>query len=478
MGASSQDPNELVLSTMARDGSRRWLRPKLSKGAFLNRRRVVAYLLIAAYTLGPHVQIGGSPAILLDVPARRFTLFGFTFLPTDTLLLALAMMGLLLGFFLLTALLGRVWCGWACPQTVYLEFLFRPLERLLDGTSGRGGEPRRPPAPVRVALKYAVYLLLSVFVANTFLAYFVGAEQLWEWMHRPPFAHPGPFLLVTVITGAMMFNFSRFREQMCILACPYGRLQSVLLDESSLIVGYDKARGEPRGKKRKNLPVVEQPKGDCVDCGLCASTCPTGIDIRNGLQMECVGCMQCVDACNAVMKKLDRAPNLIRYSSARADADSVSGKAPRRRLRIIVYPALIAVFAALFVTVLASKQSFDAVLLRNQGHPFTTDAQGQVRNVVRLKLTNRSDAVSRYTVQVQAPNSTEIDAGGREWLVAAGAVETFPLSVFSPASLFVGSRGKVELVLRVTADNGDVRDVSYSLLGPDTLPPPANRKPK
>ena len=298
MSSPILQPEEHVLSTLEADGSRRWLKPKLSKGALLLKRRILAYVLIAIFTLVPFIKIAGKPLVLLDITARRFTILGFTFLPTDTVLLAIFMVGLLLSVFLFTALFGRVWCGWACPQTVYMEFLFRPIERLFEGTVGRGGYKKKV-APWRTALKYVVYFILCVYLANTFLAYFIGVDRLSEWVTQSPFRHPVPFAVMAFVTFAMMVDFCYFREQLCLIACPYGRFQSVLLDQNSLIVAYDKNRGEPRGKLRKKkkdqaeaLPII----GDCIDCGNCVTTCPTGIDIRKGLQMECINCTQCIDA--------------------------------------------------------------------------------------------------------------------------------------------------------------------------------------
>ncbi|MEM6995680.1 MAG: cytochrome c oxidase accessory protein CcoG [Myxococcota bacterium] len=463
------DPEEHVLSTLERDGSRRWLKPRLSRGRLLALRRAFAYFLIAAYSLIPYIEVGGQPLILLDLPARRFTIFGLTFLPTDTLLLALAMVGLLLGFFLATALVGRVWCGWACPQTVYMEFLFRPIERLFEGTRGRGGAPRRAPSFLRVAGKYAVYLALAFFLANTFLAYFIGVETLWAWMRASPIDHPVPFLIMALLTGAMMFHFSYFREQLCILACPYGRLQSVLLDERSLIVSYDARRGEPRGKKKnsRSLPVVDEPRGDCVDCGLCVATCPTGIDIRKGLQMECVNCTQCIDACNAVMDKVKRPRGLIRFSSQRADQGRADKRVPRPR--VIIYPALLALIAAMFVAVLMGKTTFDAVLLRNAGHPYTTTQGGDIRNMVRLKLTNRGEVAQRYEVRLLEPAGVALSVVDETLELPPRATQTFPISVVAAPKVYIGARGKLELSLQVTADDGDTREVQCSLLGPETL---------
>ena len=282
------NPEERVLSTLDHDGRRRWIYPRLAQGVFWHWRRVVAYALIAVYALLPFVTIGGKPAILLDLANREFTFFGFTFLPTDTVLLAIFVVTVFLFIFFLTAIAGRVWCGWACPQTVYMEFVFRPLERLFTGTVGRGAKPKKDVPPWRIVAMYATYFVICLHLANMFLAYFVGVDKLHHWIWTStPFQHPAPFAVVAVITGLMMFDFCYWREQLCIIGCPYGRFQSVMLDRSSAIIGYDEQRGEPRGKGRDR---EAKGLGSCVDCHLCVDVCPTGIDIREGLQLECIGC--------------------------------------------------------------------------------------------------------------------------------------------------------------------------------------------
>jgi len=307
---------ERVLPTLNVDGSRRWLRPRPSPGRFLDRRRAVAWALIAVFALLPHARVGGAPAILLDVVHRRFSLLGATFYPTDTVLLMLLLLGTFLGIFLLTAVVGRAWCGWAGPQTVYMEFVYRPIERLVD----RGVTAVARNAAWRRAVKALAFLAVSMFVAHTFLAYFVGADALGRWVRASPFEHPVAFLVMAATTALMFLDFAWFREQVCLVACPYGRLQSVLLDRRSLIVAYDPRRGEPRGK-------LGRVAGDCIDCRACVLTCPTGIDIRDGLQMECIHCAQCIDACDAIMDRVGRPRGLVRYGSR----DEMAG-APRRIL--------------------------------------------------------------------------------------------------------------------------------------------------
>ncbi len=455
------EPEEHVLSTLERDGSRRWLKPKLSPGRFWKRRRVVAYALIAIYTLIPfaHWFYGGRPLVLLDIPARRFTILGYTFLPTDTVLLALFMVGMLLTIFLLTALFGRVWCGWGCPQTVYLEFVFRPIERLLEGTAGRGG-PKKEIAPWRVVVKYVLFFIVCLHLSNTFLSYFVGVDRMVEWTRQSPLTHPVPFLIVTAVSGLMMFDFCYFREQTCIIACPYGRFQSVLLDQNSLIVAYDEKRGEPRGKMAKGqtgLPVL----GDCVDCKMCVTTCPTGIDIRKGLQMECINCTQCMDACDAVMSKIGRPAGLIRYSSQNRDR---GGGGRLLRARTMIYPVLLGTIATIFVVVFMSQLSFNAVLLREAKLSNTATADGRVQNLLRLKLTNRVDEVNSFRVTVVEPAGAELHLSEASVALAPYATETFHLQVTCAKDLF--RNGRAPLKLLVENDRKESREFEFVLLGP------------
>lgn len=454
------EPEEHVLSTLEKDGSRRWLKPKLSKGQLLKYRRWVAYLLIAVFTILPFIKIGGKPFILLDITARRFTIFGFTFLPTDTMLLAIFMVGLLLSVFLFTALFGRVWCGWACPQTVYMEFLFRPIERLFDGTAGRGGKKRNVP-PWRTAAKYVVYFIVCVYLANTFLAYFVGVERLSLWVRQSPVDHPVPFLVMAFVTVAMMFDFCFFREQLCLVACPYGRFQSVLLDRNSLIVAYDERRGEPRGKLKRQssdqLPVL----GDCINCGNCVTTCPTGIDIRQGLQMECINCTQCIDACNLVMEKVGRAPDLIRYSSQSRDQ---GGKGGLLRVRTIIYPVLLLGIATAFIAVFLASKTFDAVVLREPGNPHTLTEDGRVQNLMKLKLTNRSDDPMNFDAAVLAPEGVEFEFREPDLDVSPNDSRTFHVGVVAPREIF--QLGRADIEFEVKNDQAVSRTLRFRLIGP------------
>lgn len=459
-----------ALSTMNDDGSRKWLFPKVSPGKHLNRRRAVAWLLIALFTALPHLTINYKPAVLLDVAARRFTILGYTFLPTDTILLALLGIGIFLTLFLITAVVGRVWCGWACPQTVYLEFLYRPLERFFDGMPGKPPKNWFQRSGSGRFFKYVTYLFISMFLAHTFLAYFVGAATLREWVQLSPLKHPGPFLVMAGVTAAMLFDFAFFREQVCLVACPYGRFQSVMLDRNSLIVGYDRLRGEPRGMRGKgsddlHLAVLagvnsQSAQGDCIDCKMCVTTCPTGIDIRNGLQLECVNCAQCIDACDSVMQKIGKPLGLIRYASE----SSLQGEPWKfLRPRVMIYPVLLVVVISLFTYLLLQRGPAYIHVQRGAGAPFYTMPTGEVANPVRLKIINRRDVPMEYTVST-TDSHTHLIADQMPIRVEPYESVMVPATLISSPDGF--TRGKHEAHISVTDSKGYHKDVSYLMLGP------------
>lgn len=468
-GSSRADESTDVLSTLNNDGSRRWLRPKPSPGRLLTARRVVAYSLIAVFALLPLVHVGGKPLILLDLAARRFHILGTTFYPTDTLLLALLLVGTFLTIFWMTALVGRVWCGWGCPQTVYMEFVYRPIERFFEGTPGRAAKGWLQTSGAGKILKYGAFLVVSLALAHTFLAYFVSWDRLGQWVFGSPLDHPVGFGIVALVTAAMMADFSYLREQICLVACPYGRLQSVLLDRQSMIVRYDERRGEPRGRRRAGaaadvaLPVLSATHGagDCVDCHLCVTTCPTGIDIRKGLQMECVNCAQCIDACNAVMRKLHRPEGLIRYSSQ----DGMEGRPLRvLRPRVVLYPAIILVIATVFTLVLVNTGIADVTVLRGQGLPFVLAPAGEVENNIRVKIVNRTQEPADFSIGLSGLDGARLASDLSRVSVAPGEMLTTPAQVFVPAAVF--RDGKARVMITIGGPQGYSRSIPFTLVGP------------
>ena len=388
-------PNRDSVTTIRDDGSRLFLHPADARGRWTRARRWSAWLLVAIYLALPWIPVGGHPAVFLDVGSGRFHLFGLTFAFQDTWLLFFAITGLGFSLFFLTSLLGRVWCGWACPQTVFLEHVYRRVERWLEGdaVSRRklDAAPWTAGKAARRVVKQIVFVLLSAVVTHLFLAYFVSIPELWTMMHDAPTKHWGAFLFVAATTGILYFNFAWFREQLCLIICPYGRLQSVLLDDHSLVIGYDAKRGEPRGK------VGAPDAGACIDCNRCVQVCPTGIDIRQGLQIECIACAACVDACDEVMDKLKRPRGLVRYDSTA----SFAGERTRwLRPRIWLYLGLLAIGATVATFAVSTVRPAVLGVTRMQGAPYYLDAES-VRNQFLVRLVNKRDVEATFIVSVE-----------------------------------------------------------------------------
>ena len=367
--------------------------------------------------------------MLLNVVHRDFIFFGVTFQPTEVLLLALLLITIFLSIFLITALLGRGWCGWACPQTVYLEFLYRPLERMIYGE--HGGRAKEEVPLYKRGLKYLVFFVVSLHLSHTFLSYFVGPHIMFDWTFGSPSQHPAAFAIVYGVTALMMFDFGYFREQMCTLVCPYARLQSVLLDRDSLIIGYDDQRG------------------DCIDCNLCVAACPTGIDIRDGLQLECIACTQCVDACDAVMDKVKRPRGLIRFASQ----NTLTGVAKKFwRPRIVIYPIIVAVVFSSFLTLLGNRASSEVVFRRVQSD-VPVLLENEVLQSVMLDLANNSDVEHAYTLVVNEPAISMVKQLPN---LKAYEKRVIQLPIKVPVDAFVD--GKFVMTITVS-DDGNLNEV-------------------
>lgn len=456
-----------TLYTVDKEGKRKWVYPEIVIGFWVKRRAVVAYVLMAFYLLMPWITIGGKQGVRFDIPHRHFTFFSFEFWATDGFLLFLVFGMLTFSLFLFTSLLGRVWCGWACPETVFLEFLYRPIERL---TLGKATKRKRlesnPWTTEKIIRKFAQHTLSAVaawVIASSALAYFIGREPLLQMMSDWPQNNPTPFALTLGMMGLMAFQFGWFREQFCTVLCPYARFQSVLMDSQSIIVGYDIVRGEPRGKVREKKQGSE---GDCVDCGLCVRVCPTGIDIRNGLQLECVACTACVDACDSIMEKVGSAPGLIRYDTE----DRLLGKDKKRsilRTRPFVYFAILLAFAGTFVVSLSLRQNAEFQIVRGRvaSTPYSVLPDGRISNQLQLILLNKADSPQSFSLRVEPADSATLVLPQNPVTVAGRTHKTLPLFVNFEASLLKQKKGKI--IIFAEGSNGFKGHQPFSLLGPD-----------
>lgn len=387
-------PTRDSVTTINDDGSRYFLHPSDVHGWFTRWRRHSGLVLIAIYLLLPWIPVDGYPAVFLDIAERRFHFFGYTLAAQDAWLLFFGLTGMGFGLFFLTALLGRVWCGYACPQTVFLEHIYRRIERMIegDGPSRRqlDAAPMSAGKLARRLLKHALYILVSLVITHLFLAYFVSIPEVWHMMSAAPGQHWGAFLFMAIASGILYFNFAWFREQLCIVICPYGRLQSALSDDHTMTIGYDGTRGEPRGK------VGTPAAGACIDCNRCVQVCPTGIDIRHGLQLECIGCAACIDACDEVMTKVKRPTGLIRYDSL---VSFRGGKTRWLRPRTIVYGVLLCIGIAVATFAFSTVKPASMIVFRMSGAAYFVD-RDDVRNQFMLRIVNKRNVPVTFVVKL------------------------------------------------------------------------------
>ena len=436
-------PDLISLSTINEDGSRRFLHPVEARGRFTFWRRVVAMLIIGVFIALPLIKINGYPAVLFDLAERRFHLFGLTFVSRDFWLGFFLVSGLAFSLFFVTSLLGRIWCGWTCPYTVWLEHVFRRVERWIEGDASKqqklDDSSWNSEKILKRGFKHLVFVLLAFLIVTVFVSYFVPLKDLFG----VPGKHVKAFGVIVFLSAALYFCFSWFREQFCVILCPYGRIQSALSDDNTMVIGYDGNRGEPRGKPR------DPNTGDCVNCRKCVDVCPTGIDIRNGLQMECIGCAACIDACDQVMERLKRPRGLIRYSSYNA---LKGDKTHWFRPRIAIYLVMMAIGAGAFAFSLSRVHPVEFTVTRMQGMPFY-ESDGTVRNQYQITLENKRNQTSRFTLDAEgAPADVQLsgfDTNGVE--IDAQGEQSYPFIVIVPNESYTGT---FPLTLTVTAEPG------------------------
>ncbi len=402
------------LATIKEDGNRNWVYPKQVKGMLFRYRTYVSWFLLILLFSGPFIRINGHPFLLFNIFERKFIIFGSVFWPQDTQLLIFLLLIVALFIILFTTVFGRIWCGWACPQTLFMEMVFRKIEYWIEGDSNQQRALDSSPWNVKKILKKGskliIFSLISLLIGHILMAYLIGVDKVVEIVSRPPAEYLLGFIGLLAFSGVFLFVFSWFREQACLVVCPYGRLQGVLLDRNSINVMYDYVRGEPRRKAGKK----NQKSGDCVGCDLCVQVCPTGIDIRNGLQMECINCTACIDSCNEVMLKVGRPAGLIRYTSE----NSIEGTTPNKltgkvKLAIAVLVLLILIFFGL----LFSREDIQATVTRFPGMTYQQRNEYQVSNLYQITLINKTFCFQR--VKLESPSSDfEVEIMGvHEWVL-------------------------------------------------------------
>ena len=413
--------------TITDDGKKRkWIYPKIIKGKVYQYRAAVSYFFLAVLFSAPFLKLNGEQLILLNVLERKFVFFGIIFWPQDFYLFVLALLIFIIGVVLFTVVFGRVFCGWACPQTIFLEMVFRKIETWIEGDHLKQRKLDEGPLNFekvrKKTIKHVLFLAISFLIANIFLSYLISSAVLWKIMTEPIAMHVTGFIAICVFTMAFYLVFSRMRELVCTVACPYGRLQGVLLDNQSIIVAYDYQRGEPRGKRVKE---IEQPEGDCIDCKLCVQVCPTGIDIRNGTQMECVNCTACIDACDMVMEKIDRPLRLIGFKSE----DEIATKKPfRLNKRIYGYAGVLLMLMTVLGYLLISRSDVETTILRASGTLYQLrDKDKTVSNLYNSELMNKTTRPIKFEI-VPDNKEAKIQYIQKENMVKPG--ETIKITFF------------------------------------------------
>ncbi|SDM10156.1 cytochrome c oxidase accessory protein CcoG [Siphonobacter aquaeclarae] len=452
------------VSNQETDGRRKWIYPRLPKGGVYYRWRIVVALGLLLILFGlPWLEFQGHPLFLFNVLDRKFIFFGVPFWPQDFYLVALGLLAFMVFIIAFTVAFGRVWCGWACPQTIFMEVVFRTIENWIEGDykaqKKLDAGPWNSDKIRKKTLKHLVFFLISFAIANTFLAYLIGKDELLAIQTDNPMNHLGGLASLLVFTVVFYLVFAKLREIVCIVICPYGRLQGVLLDKKSIVVAYDYVRGEPRGKlsKKEN----ETPKGDCVDCSLCVQVCPTGIDIRHGTQLECINCTACIDACDQVMDKIHKPKGLIRYAS-------LEGIEQKKKLRfdgrLRAYSAVLLILTAVIGYLLVVRKDVDTTILRASGLTFQKQPDGRISNLYNLEIVNKTFRPVHVTVRVKQPDFALQFVGQPLTTVEPGELTKGSFFLSVPARRI--RENKTPLVLEILADGKMVEEVGTNFMGP------------
>lgn len=459
------------IATINKEGKRAWIYPKKPSGRFYDRRKIVSYVLLAFLIAAPFVKINGNQFLLLNVLERRFNIFGFPFWPQDFHLFVIMMLIGVVFVIFFTVAFGRIFCGWMCPQTIFMEMVFRRIEYWIEGDRGKQirlqkQEWNAEKIRKRVT-KWAIFFIISFAIANIFLAYLIGADKLLEYISEGPFENVSTLISLLIFTAVFYFIFAWFREQVCIIACPYGRLQGVLLDNKSIVVAYDHKRGEKeagRAKFKKNEDRPATGKGDCIDCFQCVHVCPTGIDIRNGTQLECVNCTACIDACDHMMESVNLPKGLIRYASE----DHIEKKAKFQfNARLKGYSAVLIILIGVFIGMLFLRNDLEARVLRLPGQLYEHKENNMISNVYTFKLVNKtSEDIKDVYFKLLSHDGTITTVKHHHMLVPKQGLQEGTLFIEINSAALTGDKDKV----KIGVYSGDelIETTKTTFLGPRT----------
>lgn len=449
--------------TEKQSGKRQWLYPAVRKGPLYKWRSIISYFYLIFFFAGPFLRINGQPFLLLNVIDRQFVLLGQVFWPQDIFIFVLASLVFLVCIVLFTIAFGRVFCGWICPQTIFMEMVFRKIEIWIEGDPKKRRKLDEGPLTrekiIRKTSKHAIFILLSFLIANTFLAYIIGSESLIRIITEPIAAHLSGFISIWIFTIVFYLVYSKVREQVCTMICPYGRLQGVMIDKNTLVVAYDDVRGEPRGKlDRKADPSVS--KGDCVDCGLCVDVCPTGIDIRNGTQLECINCTLCIDACNIVMEKIHKDLNLIGFYSENMIHQK---KKPSFNSRMMGYSAVIVILIGILSYFIFSRSDMDVTIMRSAGMLYQEQPGGNISNIYNAEIINKTNRNRTVILKPEDPSIKikYIQAPGP--LSKGGSVKAVFFVIIPAKNIHTP---KTDVRLQLITDHKVIQTISTNFVGP------------
>jgi cytochrome c oxidase accessory protein FixG len=452
------------IATIDEHGKRKWIFPFKPSGKLFNYRKYLSYVYLLVFFGLPFIKVHGEPLFLINILERKFILFGMIFWPQDFFIFGIGMLIFIVFIALFTVIFGRVFCGWACPQTIFMEMLFRRIEYWIEGDAPHqkalASAPWSREKIVKLTAKYVLFFLLSFLIANTFLAYIIGVDELIKIVTEPLSSHIGGLISILIFTGVFFFIYSWFREQVCLIVCPYGRMQGVLLDRDSIVVAYDYVRGEDRHKFKKN---EERTGGDCIDCNKCVKVCPTGIDIRNGTQLECINCTACIDACDEMMEGVGLEKGLIRFDSENGIKNKVK-LAFTNRMK--AYSAVLLLLIGVESFLLISRSDFDATIIRAKGMLYQEQPNEQVSNLFTIKLVNKTRNELPVTLQVEEFQGAGIQVIGKALRVKKEGMTQGSFFIFLNKKDI--KKRKTELRIGIYSNNKCIKTVKTNFLGPVT----------